>query len=74
VTGSYRDGAGTIADLTGSQRGNILALAFTETADSFDPGPPAWLTIGQSSTHLNILLRSTRPDAGQNIDLSLRKQ
>jgi hypothetical protein len=74
VIGSYRDGAGTIADLSGSRRGNTLALAFTETAGSFNPGPPGRLTIGQNSTHLNISLRSTRSDAGQNIELSLRKQ
>ena len=74
VTGSYRDGTGTVAVLAGSRRGNTIALAFNETAESANPGPPARLTIGQSGGQLNISLRSTRPDAGQNLDLTLQKQ
>ena len=74
LSGSYRDGTGTVADLTGSRRGNILALAFNETAESVNPGPPGRLTIAQSGTKLNISLRSTRSDAGQNLDLTLQKQ
>ena len=74
VTGSYRDGTGTIADLTGSRRGNVLALAFNETAASVNPGPPGRLTIAQSGSQLSISLRSTRSNSGQNLDLTLQKQ
>jgi hypothetical protein len=74
VTGSYRDGMGTIATLSGSRHGGSLVLAFNETAESVNPGPPARLTIGQSGSQLSLSLRSSKPDAGQNLDLTLQKQ
>jgi hypothetical protein len=74
VTGSYRDGTGTIATLSGARRGDALVLAFNETAESVNPGPPGRLTIGQSGSQLSLSLRSNTPNAGQNLDLTLQKQ
>jgi hypothetical protein len=72
--GSYRDGIGTVATLSGTRKGGALVLAFNETAESVNPGPPGRLTIAQNGRGLNLSLRSTQPDAGQNLDLALEKQ
>jgi hypothetical protein len=72
--GSYRDGVGTVATLSGTRRGGTLVLAFSETAESVNPGPPGRLTIAQSEGGLRMSLRSSQPDAGQNLDLALQKQ
>lgn len=44
-TGSFRESLGTVAHLAGSRTGETLSLAFTETAESVRPDPPARLTI-----------------------------
>jgi hypothetical protein len=72
--GSYRDGIGTIATLSGSRRGNNLVLAFNETAQSTNPGPPGRMTIGQTGGQLGLSLRSSQPGAGQNLNLTMQKQ
>ena len=72
--GSYRDGVGTVATLSGTRRGDTLVLAFNETAESVNPGPPGRLTIAQDEGGLRLSLRSSQPDAGQNLDLALQKR
>ena len=73
-SGSFRDGLGTVANLSGTRRGQTIQLAFNETAESVRPGPPATLTIAENNDRLSLSLQSTRSDAGQNLRLSLQKQ
>ena len=49
LTGSYRDGTGTIANLSGSRRGNVLTVAFNETAESMNPGRPVGSPLGRAA-------------------------
>lgn len=72
--GSYRDGIGTIANLSGARQGKNLVLAFNETAESTNPGPPGRMTIAQSEGQLGLSLRSSQPKTGQNLSLTLQKQ
>lgn len=72
--GSYRDGLGTIANLSGSRRGRNLILAFNETAQSTNPGPPGRMTIAQTGEQLALSLRSSQPGAGQNLNLAMHKR
>jgi len=69
--GTFRDGAGTIAELVGARRGQTLSFSFTETAESVRPNPPARLTITRSSDNIVLSLRGTVPNKGQNLDLVL---
>lgn len=72
-TGSFRESLGTIADLAGSRMGETLLLAFTETAESVRPNPPARLTITRRNRDIVLTLRGTKPGLGQNLDLVLRQ-
>jgi hypothetical protein len=71
--GAFRESAGTVADLAGKRQGERLTLAFTETAESTRPDPPATLTITRRQDGIALTLRNTRPGEGQAIDLSLSK-
>lgn len=71
--GSFREGRGTVAELSGARRGDSLSLTYTETAESTRPGPPATLTIRRSDNGLALSLRSSHPARGQNIDLALNE-
>jgi hypothetical protein len=72
-TGSFRESLGTIAHLAGSRMGETLLLAFTETAESVRPNPPARLTITRRNRDIVLTLRGTKPGLGQNLDLVLRQ-
>jgi hypothetical protein len=71
--GAFRESTGTVAELAGRREGQKLTLAFTETAESVRPNPPATLTITRRQGGIALTLRPSKPDQGQNIDLSLRE-
>lgn len=71
--GSFRESTGTVASLAGRRQGQRLTLAFTETAESVRPNPPATLTITRRQDGIALALRASEPDRGQNIDLALRE-
>jgi hypothetical protein len=71
--GSFRESTGTVAELAGRRQGQRLTLAFTETAESLRPNPPATLTITRRQDGIALTLRASKPDRGQNIDLALRE-
>lgn len=71
--GAFRESTGTVAELAGRREGQKLTLAFTETAESVRPNPPATLTITRRQDGIALTLRPSKPDQGQNIDLSLRE-
>ncbi|WP_332700376.1 hypothetical protein [Bosea sp. (in: a-proteobacteria)] len=71
--GAFRESTGTVADLSGARQGQRLTLAFTETAESVRPNPPATLTISRQQDGIALTLRGSKPGQGQNLDLSLDK-
>lgn len=72
--GSFRESTGTVADLGGRRQGERLTLAFTETAESVRPNPPATLTITRRQGGIALTLRGSKPGQGQNLDLALREE
>lgn len=72
--GSFRESTGTVADLGGRRQGERLTLAFTETAESLRPNPPATLTITRRQGGIALTLRGSKPGQGQNLDLALREE
>lgn len=71
--GSFRESTGTVAELAGRREGQKLTLAFTETAESVRPNPPATLTITRRQDGIALTLRPSKPEQGQAIDLALRE-
>jgi hypothetical protein len=70
-SGSFVEGRGTVANLSGARKGQTLTLSFRETAASVRPNPPATLTIDSRADGLAIRLRGSEPGRGQNLDLAL---
>ncbi|WP_332681945.1 hypothetical protein [Bosea sp. (in: a-proteobacteria)] len=71
--GGFRESTGTVADLSGARQGQRLTLAFTETAESVRPNPPATLTISRRQDGIALTLRGSKPGQGQNLDLALNE-
>lgn len=70
-SGSFVEGRGTVANLSGVRKGQTLTLSFRETAESVRQNPPATLTINSRADGLAIRLRGSEPGRGQNLDLAL---
>jgi hypothetical protein len=71
--GTFRESTGTVATLSGKRQGQRLTLAFTETAESVRPDPPATLTITRGQGGISLTLRGSKPGQGRNLDLNLRE-